>query len=103
MNVNKEDYNDRVAAKGSTYAIYIHYILLPQIYFKGTKVEMEVLEDKFVAGEWIPSFIQPSPAPKQKRKQNIQQQQKKKKTKKQEKKKIKDRMPFNHLVELTSL
>ena len=30
---------------------------------------MENVEDKFVAGEWIPPFIEPSPAPK-KRKQN---------------------------------
>ena len=28
---------------------------------------MENLEDKFVAGEWIPPFIEPSPAPKKKK------------------------------------
>ena len=33
---------------------------------------MENIEDKFVAGEWIPPFIEPSPAPKKRkvRKQN---------------------------------
>ena len=42
---------------------------------------MEELEDKFVAGEWIPPFIQPSPTPAPKRKK----QQANKKHKKREK------------------
>ena len=28
---------------------------------------MENIEDKFVAGEWIPPFIEPSPAPKKRK------------------------------------
>ena len=52
---------------------------------------MEDLEDKFVAGEWIPPFLElsPTPPPKRKRKDNTEQQ-KRKKTKKPEKKKSND-------------
>ena len=42
---------------------------------KRTKAEMEGLEDKFVAEEWIPPFLQlsPAPPPKRKRKNNSEQ------------------------------
>ena len=42
---------------------------------KRTKAEMKGLEDKFVAEEWIPPFLElfPVPLPKQKRKDNSEQ------------------------------
>ena len=51
---------------------------------------MEGLEDKFVAGEWIPPFLELSPTPPPKRKRKDTEQQKRKKTKKPEKKKSND-------------
>ena len=59
---------------------------------------MEGLEDKFVAGEWIPPFLELSPTPpKRKRKDNTEQQ-KRKKTKKPEKKKSNDNNITLHYI-----
>ena len=57
------------------------------------------LEDKFVAKEWIPPFLElsPTPPPKQKRKDNSEQQ-KRKMTKMPEKKKSNDNNITSHLI-----
>ena len=84
VTIKDENLEGRIGAKGTKTCRTLYGLSIQT----ATKSEMQKLEDNFVAGSWIPSFLQ-NPEPKQqkrKRNNNKNKGQKKTKEKQQHKK-----------------